>query len=84
MLNRLGHEILSFGKNKIPDSTQNLKSESDQFSELQSPPKIHSGNGIALFNAHKELSENGAQLIIHSIQNQGCEIKIIISTILCG
>lgn len=40
--------------------------------------EIKSGNGIALYNASKELQENGAKLVITSIENEGTEMRVVI------
>lgn len=62
ILKRLGKEVLTFGKNKENNGSSNLKS----------------GNGIALFNAKKELAENNIELLITSKQNLDTTVKIII------
>ncbi len=70
ILKRLGHEILSHGK-----SEHNLK---DNLTSEPSTGEIKSGNGIALYNANKELAENGAKLVISSIENVGSQFRILI------
>lgn len=59
ILQRLGLEKLSFGKNYL---------EGVNFS----------GNGIALFNAKRDLAEIGAELKIYSVEGRGTTVSILI------
>lgn len=58
----LGDERISFGKNDI----------------INSKNSHISGNGIALFNAKKDLREIDAELNIYSVENKGTTICIVI------
>lgn len=66
ILKRLGNEALSYGKSNF------------DLGAIDDSQTVTSGNGIALFNANKELAENGAKLVINSVENKGTDIKIII------